>query len=368
VNASSLGRFALSPPAAIFVLTRAAIWCAAAISLAWFSGHGSAFGTGLWVRADSNWYTGIARHGYGFSPQQPAFFPLYPALIAGLGRVVGSYNLAGLLISLACCLAAFELLWRFASSRIGPEGGTRTVIYLALFPMAVFLGAVYSESLFLLLALAAFMLAESDHWPAAGVAAGGALLTRSIGVAVLAGLAMLAWPSVRRLAWLAIALLMFLAFPLVLQLQAHDAFAFVHAQSNWDRKISLAGPFGGLWDGIEALWGHTDNFTERFYLTVNIEDLVYLAVFLALLPMVWRRVGKAYAVFAALSLAIPMSVPASQGDFPLYSMPRFTMLAFPCFVALALYGRRPNVHTVIVALSSLLLGVAVVQWTFGSLN
>ncbi len=63
-----------------------------------------------------------------------------------------------------------------------------------------------------------------------------------------------------------------------------------------------------------------------------------------------------------------MSVPASLGQFPLYSMPRFTMLAFPCFVALAVCGRRANVHTAIVALSSLLLGVAVVQWTFGSLN
>ena len=35
--------------------------------------------------------------------------------------------------------------------------------------------------------------------------------------------------------------------------------------------------------------------------------------------------------------------------------------------AAAVLGERPWVHTTIVAVSSLLLGVAVVQWTFGAL-
>ena len=369
-TAATVPRIARPAPAiVIFVLTRAAIWSAAALALAWFSGHGSAFGTGLWVRADSNWYTSIARHGYSIDPQEhAAFFPLYPTLIAGLGRLLGNYNLAGLLISLASCAVAFELLWRFAAPRVGRDAATRAVIYLALFPMAVFLGAVYSESLFLALALAAFLLAERDHWPAAAVAAGATMLTRSIGLAVLAGLVVLAWPNVRRLAWLAIAPAMFAAFPVALQLQAHDPWAFVHAQANWGRHFSLAGPFGGLADAIRALWHHTDNFSERFYLAVNIESLIFLALFLALLPAVWRSVGKAYAVYAAVAIAIPMSVPSNAGQFPLFSMPRFTILAFPCFIALAVYGSRPYVHTTIVALSSLFLGVAIVQWTFGTLN
>ena len=107
-----------------------------------FSGHGGAFGTGLWVRADSNWYTSVARHGYSIDPQaHAAFFPLYPTLIAGLGCLLGDYNLAGLLISLASCAVAFELLWRLAAPRVGSDGATRAVLYLALFPMAVFLGS-----------------------------------------------------------------------------------------------------------------------------------------------------------------------------------------------------------------------------------
>ena len=46
------------------------------LTLAWFPGHGSAFGTGLWLRADSNWYTSIAQHGYGADPDHmPGVLP-----------------------------------------------------------------------------------------------------------------------------------------------------------------------------------------------------------------------------------------------------------------------------------------------------
>lgn len=340
------------------------MWGAAAFAFAWFPRHGGGFGTTLWVRSDSNWFTTIAKVGYSADPHHtPAFFPLYPALIAGLGRVLGDYNLAGLLISLVCCLVAFELLWHIAARRLGEAVGSRSVLYLALFPMSVFLQAVYSEALFLALCLAAFDFAERGHWPGAGVAAGFAILTRSIGVAVVAALAMMAWPSVKRMAWLAIAPVMFAAFPIVLHFQTHDAWAFAHAQASWGRHFSWAGPFGGLWDAGRALVGRTSNFTEHYYLAINIADVAYLVPFLALLPLVWRWVGKPYAVYASLALFIPMSFPSSTGDFPLFSMPRLAMLAFPCFIALAVWGARPHVHTAIVATSSVLLGVAIVQWT-----
>ena len=147
-----------------------------------------------------------------------------------------------------------------------------------------------------------------------------------------------------------------------------DAWAFVHAQDEWDRHVTPWGPFGGLWYAIRALWRTNHNFTEHFYLVVNIESLVFLAFFIALIPLVWRHVGAAYAVFTAVVLAVPMSVPSDRGDFPLFSMPRFTILAFPCFIALAVIGRRASANTAIVAASSAMLGVAIVQWTLATLS
>ena len=53
-------------------------------------------------------------------------------------------------------------------------------------------------------------------------------------------------------------------------------------------------------------------------------------------------------------------MPSSR--WPLLSLPRFGLVVFPFFLALAVVGRRPRAHTAIVTVSALLLGVVTVQW------
>src|SRR5207237_1380401 len=91
---------------------------------------------------------------------------------------VGIYLWSRAVTWLAAALGAFLLLYHLAEDRLGADGAQRTVLYLAIFPMALFLQAVYSESLYLLLVLAAFLLAERARFAGAGVAAGLAILTR----------------------------------------------------------------------------------------------------------------------------------------------------------------------------------------------
>ena len=88
---------------------------------------------------------------------------------------------------------------RRPEARLGTDGAARSVLYLAIFPMALFLQAVYSESLFLLLSLAAFSLAERGRFAGAGVVAGLAILTRVAGLALLPALAVLTWRHRERL-------------------------------------------------------------------------------------------------------------------------------------------------------------------------
>ncbi len=371
VNARSAtaGRSHLTPATGVFLWTRVATWALAALAFAWYpkvsgAAKASGYGTSLWNRWDSGWFLRIAEHGYGTDrTQAPAFFPLYPWLTGVLGRVLGHhFELAALLVSLAACFVAFELLWRLAAIRLGTDDATRTVLYLALFPMALFLQADYSESLFLACAVGAFYAAERGSFAWAAVAASGALLTRSVGIAVVAGLAVMALPELRRLAWLVLPFVTFIAFPVALHFQAGDAWAFIHTQDAWERTLSPEGPFGGIWDGFAVLGHTTDNFSHAHFLAVNIEDLVALLFFLCLLPLVWSWFGAAYGVFATVSLALPLSFPAGTGDFPLISMPRFGVLIFPFFLVLATAGRNPRTHTAIVALSALGLGVAITQW------
>jgi len=84
-------------------------------------------------------------------------------------------------------------------------------------------------------------------------------------------------------------------------------------------------------------------------------------LFAALTAVAWRRFGAPYGLFAALSLALPLSVPSDR--WPLLSLPRFGLVVFPFFLALAALGGRPRVHAAVLACSALFLGVAVVQWS-----
>ena len=93
---------------------------------------------------------------------------------------------------------------------------------------------------------------------------------------------------------------------------------------------------------------------------INLEQLAFLVLFLALTVVVWRRFGAPYGVFCAVSLAIPLSAPAER--WPLLSIPRFGLVVFPFFLALAALGGRPRIHTAIVGVSAIMLGVAVSQW------
>jgi hypothetical protein len=380
----------------IFLWTRAAIWAAALFSLFVFvpnrhprAGrwddpsltHDLGAVTDVWARWDSVWFLRIAEHGYdAASGAASAFYPLYPGAVAVLGRALfGHYVVAGILISLGAAFGSFLLLHRIAEERLGADGARRAVLYLALFPFALFLQAVYSESLYLLLTLAAFVLAERGRFLAAGAIAGLALLTRPVGVALLPALALLAWGERRRLralASLAVAPLVFAAYPLYLWRAEGDAWSFVHAQRIWSRHLSPAGPFGGVWDGLRAGWAGVEQLASGSHThvywtavrdtdpiraaTLNLENLAFLVLFTVLTVVAWRRFGAPHGVFAALSLAIPLSVPSER--WPLLSLPRFGLTVFPFFLALASLGGRPRLHTAIVSVSSLLLGVAVVQW------
>ena len=271
------------------------------------------------------------------------------------------------------------LLYRLAEDKLGADGARRAVLYLALFPMALFLQAVYSESLYLLLTVVAFLAAERRRFLGAGLACGLALLTRPVAVALLPALAIFAWRSARprrNLAQLAVAPLVFAAYPLLLWAQRGDPWAFLHAEGYWSRTLSPAGPLGGVWDGLRAGWAgvrqlasgsHAHSYWPEVQGTdpmrvaaVNLECLAALGLFTLLAIVAWRRFGAPYGLFSALSLAIPLSMPSDR--WPLLSLPRLGLGIFPLFLALAAIGGRPRAHTAIVSISALFLGVAIVQW------
>ncbi|MBA2332018.1 MAG: glycosyltransferase family 39 protein [Actinobacteria bacterium] len=365
-----------SPALEIFLWSRIALWAAAVFALfvfepnrhpeadRWDSPRLHELGAGIdvWARWDSDWYLRIAQDGYSDAPSSTAaFFPLYPGLVAVLGRLLaGHYVLAGVLLSLVACAISFVLLHRLARVRLGEEGAQRAVLYLAVFPTALFLQAVYSESLYLVLALAAFLLAERGRFLGAGVATGLAMLTRPVGVALLPALALLAWRAEdRRRAFLRLAVSIPIAatYPLLLAAWIDEPLAFLRAQQGiWHRELSAAGPLGGLWEGVAVLFADRSGRD----LALNLQQLGFTLAFLALAFSAWRRFGAPYGLFALVSLAIPLSFPSER--WPLLSMSRFGLVLFPLLLVLAAIGARPRLHSALTTVSAALLGVSVVQW------
>ena len=142
------------------------------------------------ARWDSAWYIAIAQHGY-YSAQSSNFFPLYPLLMSGVALVVGSPLIAGMLISLVSMLVGLTLLYRLALLDLDEGAASLTVLLVALFPVSLFLSAVYTESLFLMLSVSAVYAARRERWALAGVCGGLAAAAHSNGVIVLLPLVLL---------------------------------------------------------------------------------------------------------------------------------------------------------------------------------
>jgi len=146
----------------------------------------------LFARWDSGFYADIALTGYGSTiVPRWEFFPLYPSLIGILGRIIAfvlpiplklSVYVAGFVISNAAFLASVYFLYRLSELVLkDPATAAESAILLALYPAGVFLSAVYSESIFLLLVLVSLLYWYRGQRAKGGVCGFLASLTRPIG-------------------------------------------------------------------------------------------------------------------------------------------------------------------------------------------
>ncbi len=117
----------------------------------------------LW---DGSWYRLVAVFGYepGKSANA-AFFPLYPWLMKWGHQLTGwSPETIGYIISNVAFLGALILLYRLVTVDFNQVIASRTLWAVALFPTAFFFSAVYTESLFLLLAVGTLYAARRGEW------------------------------------------------------------------------------------------------------------------------------------------------------------------------------------------------------------
>ncbi|HKP10888.1 MAG TPA: mannosyltransferase family protein, partial [Blastocatellia bacterium] len=294
------------------------------------------------LRWDAGWYLQIAREGYEYTArigatgqQNIVFFPAFPMTIRTVAMLLGNnhpaYVFGATAASLLLFLLALTYVYHLAREFLTPEESTVALWLLAAYPFALFYGAVYTESLFLLGAAGAFYhfrhgeLGRAALW---GVVVG---LTRPNGF--------------------------FLCLPL--------AICALERQPAGERRLSLkdmaaaAAPLAGVllyslylwrltgnpvaWAAGHAAWGRTYQglstlITQRYrvitesglpsYLGHEPYDFLNAMGVLFVIAAVWplaRRFSIAYAVFILINILPPLSAGG------LMSAGRFSSVLFPAF-------------------------------------
>lgn len=323
-------------------------------------------------RWDSRWFVRIAEHGYS-TKQAAAFFPVYPLAVRTVGWVVRNDVLAGMLISLGAAAGCAVLLQRIARRRLPENGARAAVVLFALYPLAFVFTAVYSDALFLLFVLLAFDAADRGRALAAGIAAALAVDTRLLGLALVPSLAIVFWPSARRLAPLFLVPAALGLWMLYLHRHYGDAFAFSHAEEHgWQRYTPSPHAYWHSARQFEIALSNLllhlpsrGTYPDFVVLAIkNVYDLACLVIAVWLSALAWRRLGPPLAVFSWTTLLIIVAAPAFYE--PLVSLSRFLLADFPLFLVLAaLLEGRPRTRELVIAGFAAVGAVAAVGFAHG---
>lgn len=303
-----------------------------------------------WTRWDGGWYKNVAENGYYYDPNMQSsvcFFPLYPMLMRIVGYMLNDVMLAGIIISIACGFGVAVLFYRWCSLSLDEREAKNALMLMLVCPFSFYLyGAVYSEALFVFLALLSFYFVENDSPILAGLAGAFASATKLVGIVLLIALAMRILEkrgiignkfkkSSLRLRDCGVLLsgLGLTGYFGYLWFRFGDPFLYIKASAEgWNWGIA-GGPhvwfkflfFNKLMDGIGGF-----DMLMLFHFSITI-------VAILLLPMVYRIFGLSYFVYSLLILLIAL---ISSPDF--FEMGRHVLPIFPVFAAASMYltGRK----------------------------
>jgi Gpi18-like mannosyltransferase len=344
-----------------------------------------------WYQWDAKRFISIATQGYT-SLQYAAFFPLFPTMERVLSRGLHiNVLVAGMLISNLAFLGTLIILYRLTDTEFDRETAKRTVLYLSIFPTALFFFAAYNESLFLFFALASFYALRHGSWWLAGLLGFLATLTRSIGLFLFIiflyeyirqryGPLRQSWQNnervylLRQLADLAAIVLI----PLALILYAYglkqhfgDALAFMHAQTSW--RLGLTFPLVAPGRALKFFFTESPFTFTSPHLIIDLTALALFALLLILCfvgPVKIERHQWSFALFGFMALVYALLFPGIPGApgvpyDPIPSSERFVLEIFIGFIILARLGRRQWVHQGYLLLALPMLAFLTLQFMTG---
>lgn len=308
-----------------------------------------------WANFDGEHYLRIAREGY--RALEHAFFPLYPGLINFFSP--GSYDfslvLTGLIISHISFLVALLLLWQLVRVDFSSEIAWYTILVLLIFPTSFFFVSLYTESLFLLLSVGAFLAVRKNKWVIASLLGVLASATRIYGILLVPAFLM-EWyqqrgkrSGLKTDAWKLLAVFvvslglfwyMFFLFKTTGNPLAFYTEQSFFGQQRFSGKIILLPQV--FWRYLKMLVTVEPGL---LYARILFEFLSSIfAIFLLILGYFYK-LRPSYLLYAFLGYILP----TLTGNF--VSLPRYILALFPLFLVLGFFLRTQERWTRIIWVS-----------------
>jgi Gpi18-like mannosyltransferase len=297
-------------------------------------------GLSAWLRWDTICYLLIAETGYTVNAGLTVWPPLYPLLIRLFSFVVGTPIAAALLVSSIATWFTFVLLYLLVTEEGHAEETARNTLTLyTLYPVAFFLVAGYTESLFLALVLGSLLLARKGKWGRAGVLAALSMLTRNQGIVLSVVLLWEGWlhyRSAKERNVSDIIKVLFAASTPVLVFWLFSLYVRYGLQGGWP------------WQTLGFLWGQSTGFPwegiignikllltlptadDLYWLPTAIPDLILAITIPVVLVLRRHSMRSTYMIFAWL--IVLMGLVKLGPDDVLISFSRYMIAVFPFFI------------------------------------
>lgn len=323
---------------------------------------------GPWLRWDTIWYVKIAQEGYSAANLSSAYFFLYPLLMKLLSPFFGGISVgAGVAIASAAAFASLLLFYVLARDLFDEAVARRSLLYFGLFPTAFYLFAGYTESLFLVLVLGAFMSARMHRWGLGCTLAVFASMTRPQGMLLLfpLGLEFLSQyrdgtVSLRQAIWFLLVGAGAISHFILLTALFGSPQIWFQTQSWWHRPSF---PWESIGAAIEAFLRAANPVDAM----VSFPDPFFAILFLTFAIWSLFRLKPTLTAYMAVILLPPLFGMTTYSQYlPLAAMSRYVLLAFPAFILLGTLPRaswQPYVLAFSLLLQTLWL-MLFVSWIF----
>lgn len=357
----------------LFIFLLGTIW-----SLYFTDGHSLNLGA-IWQKWDAYHYLFLAQNGYVTHPHDKAvliaFYPLYPLLIKIGWFVFRDYTFAGYFVSIASLTAACFFLHKLVTLHASVDTAAKAVLFLLISPFSVFLGLLFTESLFLALTLAFFYSLAKQHWFRAGLMGFLAATAKNQGLLLVIPFLMEAIatlvdekrkaqpPSLWRSGMKALtpALLIptgFLVYLLVNFVVFGDPLQFLAFQkTHWHNSFGFfARNMENLWQQVPSYPGHQFRFS-----VMMLQPIVFLSALMLLFIAVVKKIPPSINAFSLVFLLISFS------PTWLLSGARYTTTLFYIPMVLAMFSTTTTRLVLLSNLSASLMSLFVILYVEGAM-